>query len=107
MKKIKDVLPILLTTTVVPYFFYADPNIAQSIISVGLVSLLGFKYYLDHQELPNYEKVFEERLNEMTKESLAKHSELKKEVDILKTRIGNVGMIKKGKEAAPFEIGQW
>ena len=50
MKSIKNLFPIALLISIVPFLFYGSPSIAQSIIVIAVSALAGFRYYLDQKE---------------------------------------------------------
>ena len=60
MNQIKNNIPVILLLVLVPYFFYADASLAQSIIAASLAALCGYKYYLEQKQLLDYKKIFEE-----------------------------------------------
>ena len=63
MQKLIDSLPLLLLVGIVPYFFYSEPNIAQSVIATALAALSGYSYYLASLKKPDYVKIFADRLD--------------------------------------------
>ena len=63
MQKLIENIPLILLLVLVPYFFYNDPNIAQSIILAAISGLVGYRAYLDSLIKPDYEALFTERLD--------------------------------------------
>lgn len=63
MQKLIDSLPLILLVSLVPYFFYSEPNIAQSVIVTAIAALSGYSYYLASLKKPDYVKIFTERLD--------------------------------------------
>ena len=70
MKKYLEVLPFVLLLSLVPFLFYNNPNIAQSIIVTAVSALCGYRYYLMSKQQPNYSKIFHEEIVKMQKEIL-------------------------------------
>ena len=62
MKKVLDLFPFVLLFITLPYFFYSNPSIAQSCISIALVAYCGYQCYLIEKRDPDYEKKFEKAL---------------------------------------------
>lgn len=60
LQEVLSALPFLLLCGLVPYFFYNQPNIAQSIILVAICGLCGFQYYLMEKKKPDYIRLFKE-----------------------------------------------
>lgn len=71
MKNFLMALPFVLLCSLVPYFFYNSPNIAQSIIIFAVAGLCGYNYYRIDQEQPDYKKLFAEELSKIEKETRA------------------------------------
>ncbi len=88
MKHIKENLPLILMVGIVPYFFYADPTLSQAIISAALAALVGFKYYLEHNSLPDYKTLFEEQLQSRDEQVVDQINKLIKELNQVRERQG-------------------
>lgn len=63
MQKLIESVPLILLLVLTPYFYYNEPNIAQSIIIGAVASLVGYRSYLDSLVKPDYVAIFTERLN--------------------------------------------
>lgn len=83
MKAIKENMPLLLLLSVVPYFFYANPTLPQAIIAGCLAALAGFKYWMEHNTLPDYKKMFEEEIER-------RDAVIKEQVEELAEEVSNV-----------------
>jgi hypothetical protein len=88
MKHLKENLPLILLVGIVPYFFYADPTLSQAIIASSLAALVGFKYYLEYNSLPDYKALFEEQLQSRDEQVTKKVNELIKELNQVRERQG-------------------
>ena len=64
MNKIIGNLPFIILTAILPYFFYKEPNIAQSIITLGVCGLSGFSYYLRDKKKPDLEAIFRKQIED-------------------------------------------
>ena len=60
MKKITEAIPFALLLGLVPHFYVNTPNIAQSIIVLGLAGLCGFRLFCMDKEKPDYVALFQE-----------------------------------------------
>lgn len=69
MNKIIEGIPYILLVALTPYLFFNDPNIAQAIIISAIAALSGYRYYLNHNSLPDYRKLFKDELREIKKEN--------------------------------------
>jgi len=85
MKKLVNLLPFILLVAVT-VFSFVKPEISVSISILGLSALAGYKFFLESKEVPNYEKVFAERLEEMNSDYKAKLDALEKEIGKVKFR---------------------
>lgn len=93
MNQFKNNIPVILLLVLVPYFFYADASLAQSIIAASLAALCGYKYYLEQKQLPDYEKVFEEKLNSMGEISDANFRKVEEQLISVRQKMGMEGYI--------------
>ncbi len=110
MNQIKNNIPVILLLVLVPYFFYADASLAQSIIAASLAALCGYKYYLEQKQLPDYEKVFEERLESMGKISDENFKKVEEQLISVKQKMGMEGYVntqKKKLQEAQKVSGVW
>ena len=69
MKNLIDGIPYILLLALTPYLFFNNPNIAQSIIVTAIAALTGYRYHLNHNEQPDYKKIFEDELRDIKKEN--------------------------------------
>ena len=92
MKHLKENLPLILLVGIVPYFFYADPTLSQALIASSLAALVGFKYYLEHNSLPDYKALFEEQLKTRDELTAKKINELSKELRTVREKQGVMNM---------------
>ena len=83
MKKLVNLLPFLLLTILVGLSF-VNSSIAISISVAALAALSGFKFYLESKEVPDYEKVFAERLEEINKSNKEAIAKLESEISRIK-----------------------
>lgn len=88
MKHLKENLPLILLVGIVPYFFYGSPTLSQAIITSSLAALVGFKYYLEYNSLPDYKALFEEQLQSRDEQVADKINELIKELNQVRERQG-------------------
>ena len=95
MKSIKNLLPIALLISIVPFLFYGEPSIAQSIIVIAVAALAGFRYHLDQKEQPDYVQIFKDQINENTKQSNLIFKKLEDEIKALKEKQGVIGLVEK------------
>lgn len=90
IKSIKQNLPVLLLISVIPYFFYNEPTLSQAIIAAVLGGIAAFKYYLESKEQPDYVKLFEKQIQDLTKNAnetmLANHKKVMEEIEILRAK---------------------
>jgi len=86
MQKLIDSLPLLLLVGIVPYFFYSEPNIAQSVIATALAALSGYSYYLASLKKPDYVKIFTDRLDAGDKNQRKLIEEVRREMSDLKEK---------------------
>jgi len=63
MQKLIESVPLILLLILTPFFYYNEPNIAQSIIIGAIASLVGYRTYLDSLVKPDYVAIFTERLD--------------------------------------------
>lgn len=92
MKHLKENLPLILLVGIVPYFFYADPTLSQALIASSLAALVGFKYYLEHNSLPDYKALFEEQLETRDGVMNVKLDGLIKEITTVREKQGVINM---------------
>lgn len=79
MKNFIKGIPFALLLVLVPFFFYSEPNLAQSIIIASISALCGYRYYLMEKEQPNYALLFSKDIITLKKEISEikdKHGEL-------------------------------
>lgn len=102
MKNLKDNLPLILLLSVVPYFFYATPTLAQSVIAASLAALVGFKYSLEHKSQPDYVKIFEDKISKRDGDIKAHIEKLVKELEELREKqsIKGVELLRKNQREA-------
>ena len=62
MKSIKNALPYVLLVSFSALTHFKQPEIADSIITIALCALCGFKIFLESKETPNYTEVFKEEM---------------------------------------------
>lgn len=67
MNKYLKALPFVLLSALVPFFFYSQPNLAQSLIILAVSGLCGFLYYLDSKQQPDYKQQFAKELDTLVK----------------------------------------
>jgi len=84
MNKYLKALPFVLLSALVPFFFYSQPNLAQSVIVLSVSGLCGFLYYLDSKQQPDYKQQFAKELD-----VLMKHSKETREM-IVKSQLQDV-----------------
>lgn len=101
MKYIKEALPLVLLLAIVPYFFYSNPTLPQAIIAACLAGLAGFKYWLDHNLLPDYKKLFEEQIESRDAAIKELIEELSQEISDVREKQGiiNINEAKKQQRA--------
>jgi len=101
MKQIKEALPLVLLLAIVPYFFYASPTLPQAIIAACIAALAGFKYWLDHNSLPDYRKLFQEQIDKRDGDIKAIIEELNEEISNVREKQGiiNINETKKQQRA--------
>jgi|TARA_R110000851_G_scaffold161867_1_gene305563 hypothetical protein len=92
MKHIKENLPLILLVGITPYFFYGSPTISQAIIATALAALVGFKYYLEYNSLPDYKSLFEEQLTKRDELVTTQVNQLIKEINKVRERQGVINM---------------
>jgi len=95
MKKLIEATPLLLLLSLVPFLFYSQPNIAQSVILSAIAGLFGFTVYLESLKKPDYVKIFTERLDERDLENDKKLNILLKEIEELRATQGKLNIVKK------------
>jgi hypothetical protein len=76
MQKLEKVLPYSLLISYLTLCHFRSPEISDSIIIIALAGLSGFRAYINNKELPNYEKIFAEKINEINKELALKERKL-------------------------------
>jgi hypothetical protein len=76
MRRILDLFPFFLLLVILPFFFYKDPSIAQSIIAVGLTALCGYQY-----NILDKKHEFESRLEAAEKKAQIASEEADKRVE--------------------------
>lgn len=64
MKKLLEVIPFILLIGLVPFFYYNNPNIPQSIILLSISALCGYRYFSMDQEKPDYVSIFKVEFEE-------------------------------------------
>ena len=93
MNQFKNNIPVILLLVLVPYFFYTDASLAQSIIAASLAALSGYKYYLEQKQLPDYEKVFEEKLTLMGEISDENFRKVEEQLISVRQKMGMEGYV--------------
>ena len=88
MNKIIGNLPFIILTAIVPYFFYREPNIAQSIIVLGVCGLSGFSYCLRDKKKPDLEAIFRKQIEDRDLEIF---NQIKKQNEDIKSIKENQG----------------
>ena len=73
MKKLAEAIPFALLLGLVPFFYYNSPNIAQSIIILGVSALCGYRYYCMDKIKPDYVEIFKEEFDAYKAERDADH----------------------------------
>lgn len=68
MKKLENALPFVLLVSFLALSHYKQPQIADSIITLALCALCGYKYYLNYKEQPDYLDIFRKELSEKDRE---------------------------------------
>ena len=86
MKELKSNLPLILLIAIVPYFFYQSPTIPQAIIAASLAALVGFKYFLEHNSLPDYKAIFEAQIKDRDEKMNTRLKDLDADVSVLKEK---------------------
>lgn len=71
MKKAIEGIPFLLLCSLTPFFFFTEPNLAQSLIVAAIAGLSGYRYYLDSIKQPDYVRIFTKELDQLKKENKA------------------------------------
>lgn len=94
MKKLIEFTPLVLLVSLVPYLFYSEPNIAQSIILSAIAGLFGYVAYLESLKKPDYVAIFTERLDSEKVETDKKLNVLLKEIEELKATQGKLNIVK-------------
>lgn len=99
MRKILDAFPFVLLLALLPFFFYKEPNLAQSIMIVAITGFCGYQAYLIEKRSPDYEKKFEDALVYLEKKIIAvekKTVEIRSEVTKSNAeKLGNINNVKK------------
>jgi len=94
MKKLIDYVPLVLLLALTPFFYYNQPNIAQSIMVAAITGLVGYKAYLESLRKPNYVEIFTSRLNEEKDSTDKKLNVLLKEIEELKATQGKLNIVR-------------
>ncbi len=94
MQKLSESIPLLLLVGLVPYVFYNNPNIAQSIILAAITGLVGYRYYLESLVKPDFEKIFKERLDEIAVDNDKKLISLLKDIKEVKENQSKLSIVK-------------
>ena len=92
MKHFKENLPLILLVAIVPYFFYTTPTLSQAIIAGSLAALVGFKFHLEHNALPDYKAEFETQLKERDELVVAEINKLIGELNKVRETQGVINM---------------
>tara|TARA_R110000851_G_scaffold23718_7_gene69194 strand:- start:478 stop:747 length:270 start_codon:yes stop_codon:yes gene_type:complete len=77
-----------------PYFFYNEPNIAQSIIVIAVSALVGYSYYLENLKKPDYVKIFTERQNGKDEEVNEILRQMRLEVNQIRESQGKIAIVR-------------
>lgn len=93
MKNLLELIPTFLMVSLVPFFFYSEPNIAQSVITSAIVALVGYKHFLDSQIQPDYIEIFKEELSARDKHHAEIISNLQKEFNEIREKQGKLNLI--------------
>ncbi len=93
MNQIKNNIPVILLLFIAPYFFNPEVSLPQAIIAAALAALCGYKYYLEQKQLPNYEKIFEERLLQMGNISDENFKKIEEQIISVKQKVGMEGYV--------------
>jgi hypothetical protein len=93
MKNVLELIPTILMVSLVPYFFYSEPNIAQSVIVTAITALVGYKYYLESIKKPDYVKIFKEELLSRDQYHKEITAALRKEVNEIREKQGKLNLI--------------
>jgi len=73
MKKLLEVIPFILLIVLVPFFYYNEPNLSQSLIITAISALCGYRFYCMEQVKPDYVEIFKD---EFDKYKLQRDTEL-------------------------------
>jgi hypothetical protein len=92
MKNFSENIPLILLVGLVPYFFYSQPNISQSIISAALCGLVGYRYYLESLKKPDYVQLFKKAFSEQEQKHEEVYMKLKHEIDETKAAQGKINI---------------
>ena len=93
MNSLKSNLPVILLVAVVPYFFYNDPTISQSLIAIALCLLAGYKYNIEQKALPDYEKLFKKQIEDMAKNADDNFKKVEDQLISVKQKMGMEGYV--------------
>lgn len=69
MNKYIKVLPYVLLLSLTPFFFYSQPNLAQSIIILAVAGLCGYFYHVESKQLPDYRALFAKELESLNRQN--------------------------------------
>ena len=81
-------MPFILLAALTPFFYYNQPNIAQSVIILAVAGLCSYRYFLDAQEKPDYLAIFQKEITNIKVHTTEKYDEVKGEVIVLREHIG-------------------
>lgn len=95
MKKIKEAVPFVLALSYITLLFFRVPTYADAIVSIAILALAGFKYYIDSKKTPDFKKLMD--------------AELKKRDEELSALQGQIGKVSLGqsKQGAANEHLRW
>jgi hypothetical protein len=93
MKFIKNNLPLALLSSIAPFLFYGQPNIAQSIIVLAIAGLVGYKYNLEQKEQPDYELIFTNIINENANATTLALTDLENQIKQLREKQGVISLV--------------
>lgn len=64
----KEAVPFALAVGYIALLFFRTPNFADAIVAVAILSLAGFKYFLDSKKQPDLKLEFERELKKRDEE---------------------------------------
>jgi len=93
MKNVINLIPTILMVSLVPFFFYNEPSIAQSIIVSAITALVGYRYYLDSLQKPDYLKLFKEELERRDELHRKVTEDIYKDVADIREKQGKLNLV--------------